>query len=641
MQAWAVWSRHEYVDGCPVSSHLNNEVATVSADHRVSAWSDVLRRRLQQVPSEVRPALQAAGVSNLADLLDLKVGELSGPSQEELALLREYRVQTLSEVPLPPPLHLGVPEPEHWADTALPPAPRAIQNVLAGHGGLETFSDLHALDVSSLLVLRGVGRLRVLEVAVWREEVLCNSRAFATPEELLTSLWERWDDRECLVIREYYLGGRTLQAIGDDLGITREWVRQIIARALRRGRALVEQPDLPQRFFGVGESTRLVDATTLQHDSKEALLLLRVLTSIPWVLVDDRWLWRGLSTALYRSISKVGALLDHRACLEQGRVEQLAADGDLAVSEIELLMEHRYGWVQQQDGWTIDPDESRGLVWVVWYLWSQGGPVSLDDLARSWADHRGSAPGPSARRITAKLLAYHDAYRVAETTFVHELYLGYPVQRMEALVAWCASILEGERGAWGLPRLLELAASAGLDTTDVTPFALKSALCRHPGVKQLPKSHVAWEATYSEDGVLLADRMEAVLSRAEEPLTVVQIHDRLPKRTSYSLISVQGALYGTDRFARQGKDRWTLPSRVEPKDSAKGSEPRRRPTEARTRLFERVVDALADRPGQSGAAYARSLDVTERRVGEVLREAEVLGCAYRTGRGRSTRWWLG
>lgn len=58
-------------------------------------------------------------------------------------------------------------------------------------------------------------------------------------------------------------------------------------------------------------------------------------------------------------------------------------------------------------------------------------------------------------------------------------------------------------------------------------------------------------------------------------------------------------------------------------------------------LFEQVINALDAEPGRSGAHYARVLGKDKVAVTQALRVAEDLGYVYRTGKGRSTRWWLG
>ena len=61
--------------------------------------------------------------------------------------------------------------------------------------------------------------------------------AFAGVEEFLTEIYIKVDDREKVIIEDYFgLSGtpRTLEDIGGDFGLTKERVRQIKERALRR-----------------------------------------------------------------------------------------------------------------------------------------------------------------------------------------------------------------------------------------------------------------------------------------------------------------------------------------------------------------------------------------------------------------------
>jgi len=57
--------------------------------------------------------------------------------------------------------------------------------------------------------------------------------------------------------------------------------------------------------------------------------------------------------------------------------------------------------------------------------------------------------------------------------------------------------------------------------------------------------------------------------------------------------------------------------------------------------IERVLNIFADAEGISGAEVARRLRLSQDKARRHLREAEALGCVYKTGAKRSTRWHLG
>lgn len=50
------------------------------------------------------------------------------------------------------------------------------------------------------------------------------------------------EGRERLVVEQYYLVGRTLDDIGTELGVGKSWVSRICSRALRKMRAVLEEP---------------------------------------------------------------------------------------------------------------------------------------------------------------------------------------------------------------------------------------------------------------------------------------------------------------------------------------------------------------------------------------------------------------
>ena len=62
------------------------------------------------------------------------------------------------------------------------------------------------------------------------------------------------------------------------------------------------------------------------------------------------------------------------------------------------------------------------------------------------------------------------------------------------------------------------------------------------------------------------------------------------------------------------------------------------------RLVERIVDMVMTMEAEGGARcpeVARRLDAGVNRVRGELLQLESIGCVYRTGKKRGTRWWVG
>lgn len=76
----------------------------------------------------------------------------------------------------------------------------------------------------------------------------------STPEASLIAAEERarivaaldvLDERERTLVEGYYLQGRTLEGVGQELGMSKSWASRVCSRALRKMRAVLEEPDDP------------------------------------------------------------------------------------------------------------------------------------------------------------------------------------------------------------------------------------------------------------------------------------------------------------------------------------------------------------------------------------------------------------
>jgi len=51
------------------------------------------------------------------------------------------------------------------------------------------------------------------------------------------------DDRERALVEGYYLKGNTLDSVGESLGMSKSWASRVCSRALKKMRAVLEEPD--------------------------------------------------------------------------------------------------------------------------------------------------------------------------------------------------------------------------------------------------------------------------------------------------------------------------------------------------------------------------------------------------------------
>jgi len=76
--------------------------------------------------------------------------------------------------------------------------------------------------------------------------------ASGSPESSLIAAEERarvhtaldvLDDRERELVEGYYLKGRTLDSVGESLGMSKSWASRVCSRALKKMRAVLEEPE--------------------------------------------------------------------------------------------------------------------------------------------------------------------------------------------------------------------------------------------------------------------------------------------------------------------------------------------------------------------------------------------------------------
>lgn len=540
----------------------------------MTQWDALINdpRPLPEPPGLIRNLLGRLEVRSRGELarLDLStLGKLPGVGRIKVEVLQEWRVKVLGVEPVPP---APAPEPvrqlpPEFAARALPPVPGLLEGLFA-ELGVVTYGDLMTVDIQGLRGMNHVGRRRIELVNSLREKALADLEASVPPRAPAPDLatLEAWvlgelAGRELQLITRRLIEGGSLLECGQDLGISRERARQILGRSIDLLRAeyhddavaLLREECSINAMENRAVHRQMATLATVPFDR---LRLPLTLVADGWTLIDGDWLVRGGGTELDRLLAAVDGWIDGRAEIEVASFN--AAPVQPPVLEI-ILMELR-GMRSEGDRWVVDTarydkaeallDRLRGVgsahqdELARWLISKDGGSLDDDEVFRV------------ARSVEGTLARQSQAYRTAMGTFTHRDALPIMEADLDRLVQLCVDRIRGLPGAISTRALLDFLSSSEELAGVVSPWLLKDALGRHPEVKPLRKFLVGYAPTFSEQGVYLTDRLEAILREAGVPLTPEEVTDRLPEGLDYSEAAIYGALRTGGIAASAGRGRF-------------------------------------------------------------------------------------
>lgn len=390
-------------------------------------------------------------------------------------------------------------------------------------------------------------------------------------DELLDQALESLEDNDRDIVERRFFAGDTFGEIGDDYGVSFQAIQArfdtlVEALSFRFGpeaEVLIEPLVEATETAGGLLPVEVIRDTIGIEDLREVLFALHIAAE------TDYRIWQGtFLTPLHQSEidAKLRTLRDE--IVETGRAS---------------LPYEQVNNFARRAGIQLDRTAMAKLFWVVWEVdIGQTGPVRnpwarrsdhvanvLEDAARPMTaqeilerlevgeEHEHGIDEISERALNGLLHRHEDIYTIERGTYVHASALPVSRETLNDVVAWCVDRLEGETGQISTKYLLGELQEAGLAKEGLTPYLLKDSLSRHPEVLTFKNTYlVAHAETFEESGKTLADRVEAVLAEAENPLTVEDVIDRLPEGIDYHRMSIYTTLLSAPFSLNMGNNRF-------------------------------------------------------------------------------------
>jgi len=461
--------------------------------------------------------------------------------------------------------------------------PGRVENALEQEGYRTVGALADLLDQNRLTALDGVGDGSRREVReAFEQLVQTGPETFrfgpqGRPEnlpDLCSRIVESLSGRRQRIVRGYVVEGESLAAVGKDLGLSRERVRQLKDSAIR---------ELKRRFGDVaGELLRPLLARTErsggllplsqipvefgEEDASPARALELILRCVDGV--DLRvWNEHFLTTladpkledtfdALATSVSGTAALeisLDHiRTWAEQRGL-------DLNTSEACALALETFG-ADLRDGPVVAPwlNTADLVVEALRRVRRAAGPEEIlreyDAIRRNLESEELSELDTS--QIQNRVRRHDDAINYGHGVYIHIDNLPMPLDDLREAVDWAVGRVRGEPDAISTKALLDEMDRERILPPGLTPHLLKSELGDRPGIVGLKNTRLVADVdSYEQSNADMVARVEAVLREASGPLSSSDVADQLEKY-SYSEKSIQLALGRADVAVRWGRSKY-------------------------------------------------------------------------------------
>lgn len=523
---------------------------------RVDPWGNAARDQADTVfdtlladpgpipepPGLIRTLLSRLGVDTRGDLARValaSVATMQGVGSTKVETLRAWRIDVLG-VDATAASEAVAPLPPELAARHLTRVPSLLHNLFASLD-VTTVGDLMAIDLRDLRSMWGVGDLKIELVRQLQDAARTEAAQpvpVYTPPPDLNALEAMVvgsvTGRDRILVDRRLIGGATLLECGQELGLSRERVRQLCSRILDQLRMDLgdHAASLLCRECWVSPAEdrafhrEMAASATV---SFERLRLPLALVAEGWTLVDDDWMVCGGTAELDQLLDDVEAWLRGRSSIEFSELERAPVRQPL----LGIILSKHCGMRTEGDAWVVDVSRFDRTEFLEDQL-CRAGTAHQEDLARALLAHQGTEATAGellrAVRTVERILSTQPwAYRTAMGTFTHRdsLPLSEPV--LARLVERCVDQMRGAAGAVNTRVLLDQLRREENIAAVVSPWLLKDALTRHPDIKTLRKFLVGYAPTFEEEGVLLADRLEAILQKARMPLRMKQIIAGLPE----------------------------------------------------------------------------------------------------------------
>lgn len=437
--------------------------------------------------------------------------------------------------------------------------------------GAVTVRDVLALTDRQLLSLAWFGRksLRDLKAAIQAAQEPCASGgsvaldaavepARPVPADLASLAAEvrgAINLRDRRVFDLYWSEGWTLEAIGADVGVTRERIRQRLCRCERRTarlgrviRAMLE-PVL-ERMERAGGLLHVDEVHEVAGPGPigDVPFMARA-AGLPDVRVwEGRFLTSLPSTEVRRRLGAVREAL-RRLCRDSVPVDQVAAvlrdAGGLTPGPSGLVALLRAGLGLEPEGDVVPLDAIlRPGGRLIATLANAGRPVRVADLAArlGLVGEDEDAIGTPAHRVQAVLDRYQEAWKIGQATYVHRDHLPVPEARLMELARETVDRLEASPGPVSVVRLARDFQEQDPSLRGLTANLLGAALARHPALV-IRYGRVGLAELFHAGGVSIARQAEAVLDEAGRILRLDEVVQTVNAGgLDYTIASVQNVL---------------------------------------------------------------------------------------------------
>ena len=543
-------------------------------------------------PSLIGRTLELLGVAQVGDLLDLDLDEAAGHrgvGSSKVAALRELRerAEALLGEQRAWPEQLkgpglleelqaaGVELDEPW-ERALRWLDVRTRNVLR-RGGFGALRELALkYEAGALGTLHGFGEVASARLGEHLSELVeLGPQGYLWGDkgrpkhlgEAITQVLQSLDAQDHVLLVARFLQERTLEQIGEQLGVSRERVRQKLERALEAVRALYCEAfeELLEEVSEVlhdrgGLISRSLCEALCEGASREHVTL-----ALAIVGVSARWCGSShfLTTLSARQIEELFVRL--RADIE------LHEEPVTCAEQLELLASRR-GWPAPaeeivaflENRWAVSVEATTRAVSHPWTDWGrlaaetlrEAGPGSeqgLDaaTLRERLAERYGErASLPSARQIYASLSRREDVYAVERGRYVHVRRIGLEADQLERLAGRFISALREFDHAVSTGSLIELARARGEEVPEaLSPMLLRDVMGRHPRIRLFQSTDmVAHLDVFSGKRRTQAQWLDELLLEQLEPLDCAEIARIAPAHLSYHPSAIYATL-SKERFA--------------------------------------------------------------------------------------------
>ncbi len=497
--------------------------------------------------------------------------------QEARETLAMGRVPWIAPPAAPDPMEVpAAPQPAPGADLLDRPWSEALDlTVRVAHGlekvGAVTVREVLALTDRQLLSIPWFGRKSLrdlkaaLQAAVDRTASGEETGAVAVPEPALpepadlaalaTEVRRAIPLRDGKVFDLYWSEGKTLDAIGGEIGVTRERVRQRLCRCERRAARLGR---VIRRMLDPVLECMEAAGGLLHADEVREIAGVGPIGDVPFLARaaglpevrgwEGRFLTSLPSTEVRRRLGAVREAL-RRLCRDSVPVDQVAAvlrdAGGLTPGPSGLVALLGAGLGLEPEG-DVVPLEAilRPGGRLIATLANAGRPVRVAELAAliGLVGEDDDATGTPAHRVQAVLDRYDEAWKIGPATYVHRDHLPVPEARLMELARETLDRLEASPGPVGLVRLARDFQEQDPSLHGLTANLLGAALARHPALV-IRYGRVGLAELFHAGGVSIARQAETVLDEAGQILRLEEVVEAVNAGgLDYTTASVQNVL---------------------------------------------------------------------------------------------------